>query len=208
MGRTTHVLHVLQNWMRSPPCALHTSSHPFPPAPPFPSRGEGRERGGGWRAGASLLKTAWIQGGAESEGGRLGGGSGGGLCCCKVAQSVCQRQAHHKISQSVCQSVRRGVAHACASVFTTVSVLVNAWAVWLTSSRLSREKSNHTLIKCTTLVSVCTQYPWIWRWSGEKIVNEILVKWKYCSCKVNIFGFWTDRHWNYLIIYLFIFYIL
>lgn len=188
-----------------PPCALHTCFHPFPPAPPFPSRVEGRERGAEWRAGVSLLKTAWIQGGAESEGGRWGSG----LCCCKVAQSVCQRQAHHKISQSVCQSVWRGVAHACASVFTTVSVLVNSWAAWLTSSRLSRKKSNHTLLKYTTLVPMCTRYPWKWRLSWEKMVNSILDKLKYCSWKVSIFGFctvdqtpWVWNCWNIYIFYI------
>lgn len=61
--------------VKSPPCALHTSSsRPFPLAPHFHPPEE--EEGEGCRAGASLLKTAWIQGGAEREGD--GGEEGGG----------------------------------------------------------------------------------------------------------------------------------
>lgn len=63
--------------------------------------------------------------GGWERGRQKGGGRGGGLSRCNVAQSVCQRQAHHKISQSVCQSVLRGVAHASVPVFTTPGMFVS-----------------------------------------------------------------------------------
>lgn len=92
------------------------------------------------------------------ERGRQRGGRGeGGLSRCNVAQSVCQRQAHHKISQSVCQSVLWGVAHGCVPVFTTLgyvcvceracaSVRVYILPLVISSCR-SEKKSDHTLLK-------------------------------------------------------------
>lgn len=171
-------------------CPPHILSPSFSscPSSSFPSSRGGRgSRGGGGEMGKGFSAKNCMDTRGGREGGRQRGGEReGGLCCCNVAQSVCQRQAHHKISQSVCQSVLRGVAHACASVFMTLGVCVCVRMAWVISSCLSREKSDHTLLKFATLMPIYTQYPWVWCWSGEKMVNvsAFLIESNYIYCLI------------------------
>ena len=134
-------------------CPPHILFPSFSSCPSFPSSRGGR--GGGMQGRGFSAKNCMDTRGGWEGGRWRGGGRGGGLCRCNVAQSVCQRQAHHKISQSVCQCVRMGVAHACASMFVTVCVCVCVctcgigWfhPVWA-------GKSNHTLLKFATCAHV------------------------------------------------------
>lgn len=133
----------------SPPCA---TTHP--PSTllllPLPSILNKMKRGGVCRSrvGASRLKTAWIQGGA-------------GRCASKkkrkkkemtvvsvvvaLAQSVCHRQAHHEISQSVCQIPWWGEWHARVQLWLSLRVCQFVRHGWFHPLRAARSQTTPLL---------------------------------------------------------------